>query len=103
MDCTICPVYAQYILVSATTKIKEQFCRYLYMYIVIPLLDLIFQNKFSCQKCLPSPLPLLGDGMPQQFRSLINGRIQLHHWGANTAAQQLILPLCRGSHDTIMS
>lgn len=63
---------------------------------------LVFQDKFSSYKCLPSLPTLLDDGVPQQFGRLIHACVQLHHWCADTAAQQLVLPLRRREHVQVM-
>lgn len=54
---------------------------------------LVFQDDLSCHQCLPCPLAFLDDGVPQQLGCLVHAGVQLHQRGANTPAQQLILPL----------
>lgn len=63
---------------------------------------LVFKDEFSSQQCLPRLQTFLYDGMPQQFGCLIHAWIQLHHWRADTAAQQLILTLGRRWHVTVI-
>lgn len=64
--------------------------------------NLVLKNEFSGHEGLPCLLPPLDDGMPQQFGHLVHARVQLHHWGADAAAQQLILPLGRRAHGHVV-
>lgn len=63
--------------------------------------NLVFKDEFSGHECLSCLLALLDDGMPQQFGRLIHTRVQLHHWGTDAAAQQLVFPLGGRANDHV--
>lgn len=72
-------------------------CVYVFVYFSFAFkANLVLKDEFSSHQCLAGLFAFLGDGMPQQFGCFACAWSQSYNWGANTAAQQLILSLCRG-------